>query len=72
MEAFGAVLGGYARLSDADAAMDLFQEFQERGGEPDNRLIDVAATACIRAGQFTRALQVADHSCIHSFSWPII
>lgn len=47
--------------------MDLFQEFQRLGGEPDDRLVDVAVTACIRAQQYKRALQV---SCSAALSFP--
>ena len=49
----------YARQGDADSAIFLFQQFQEDGGEPDDRLVNVTVTACIRARQFKRALQVS-------------
>lgn len=58
IEAYGAVLKAYGRIKDADSAMHLFKEFQDSGGEPDDRLVDDAVTACIRAKQFRRALQV--------------
>ena len=56
--AYGAVLKAYARLRDADSAMDLLEEFQNEGGEPDDILVDMAVTACVRGGQFKRALKV--------------
>ena len=56
--AYGAVLKAYARLRDPDSAMDLLEEFQNEGGEPDDNLVDMAVTACVRGGQFKRALKV--------------
>ena len=48
----------YARLNDATAALDLLAEFQQEGGRLDERMISMGVTACVRAGEFKRALKV--------------
>lgn len=52
----------YARLNDATAALDLLAEFQQEGGRPDERMISMGVTACVRAGEFRRALKVSSDS----------
>ena len=48
----------YARLNDATAALDLLAEFQQEGGILDDRMVSMGVTACVRAGEFKRALKV--------------
>ncbi len=50
----------YARLNDATAALDLLAEFQQEGGRPDERMISMGVTACVRAGEFKQALKVSN------------
>ena len=58
IEAYGALVKAYARLNDATAALDLLAEFQQEGGRLDERMISMGVTACVRAGEFKRALKV--------------
>lgn len=67
IQAYGAVVKAYTKRRDADAAIDCFYEYQDRGGEPDETLLDMVVTACVRAGEFKRALQVSNSSS-HPFS----
>ena len=58
MEATGAVLAGYARLQDTEAALGTLQAFVGAGGAPDNRMFDTLVDLCVRTGEFKRAMQV--------------
>lgn len=62
MEAYGAILNAYTRKNNAAAALDLLAEFKQQGGEPDVWLTSMTVTACVRAGEFRKALQVTCQS----------
>ena len=51
---------GYARLNQAEAALDVMREFWQYGGEPDERMFEVLVTLCVRTGEFRKALQVVN------------
>ena len=57
VEAAGAVLAGYARRGDAEAALDSLQRFARAGGAPDARMFDTLVDLCVRTGEFRRAMQ---------------
>ena len=48
---------GYARLNNAEAALDALREFWQQGGEPDNTMFEVLVNLCVRTGEFRKALQ---------------
>ncbi|KAL3156917.1 hypothetical protein ABBQ38_001179 [Trebouxia sp. C0009 RCD-2024] len=58
VEAFGATIKGYARLNNAEAALDVLREFWQQGGEPDDTMFEVLVNLCVRTGEFRKALQV--------------
>ena len=58
------VLQGYARLNNAEAALDVLREFWQQGGEPDDTMFEVLVNLCVRTGEFRKALQVSPHICI--------
>ena len=58
IEAFGAVVEGYAQQRDAEAALAVLKTFFEQGGEADARMYDIVVDVCVRAHKFQRALQV--------------
>jgi pentatricopeptide repeat protein len=58
VEAYGAMLKAYSRKNDVAAALDLVAEFRQQGGDPDERLISTTVTACVKGGEFRKALQV--------------
>ena len=58
IEAFGAVIEGYAKQRDAEAALAVLKTFFEQGGEADGRMYDLVVDVCVRAHKFQRALQV--------------
>ncbi|DBA92143.1 TPA: hypothetical protein ACH3X1_015865 [Trebouxia sp. C0004] len=58
VEAFGAIIKGYARLNQAEAALDVMRDFWQQGGEPDDSMFEVLVTLCVRTGEFRKALQV--------------
>ena len=49
---------GYARLNQAEAALDVMRDFWQQGGEPDDSMFEVLVTLCVRTGEFRKALQV--------------
>lgn len=49
---------GYARMNQAEAALDVMREFWQQGGEPDDSMFEVLVTLCVRTGEFRKALQV--------------
>ena len=53
-----AAVQGYARLNQAEAALDVMREFWQQGGEPDDSMFEVLVTLCVRTGEFRKALQV--------------
>ena len=53
-------LQGYARLNQAEAALDVMREFWQAGGEPDDSMFEVLVTLCVRTGEFRKALQVVN------------
>lgn len=58
MEAYGALLAGYARRRNTEAALSALQEFVERGGTPDAQMFDTVVDLCVCTGEFKRAMQV--------------
>ena len=58
LEAYGALVAGYARRKDADMALSALQDFFELGGEPDAQMFDTVLDVCVRTGRFRRAMQV--------------
>ena len=58
LEAYGALIAGYARRKDADLALSAFQDFFELGGQPDFQMFDTVLEVCVRTGHFRRAMQV--------------
>lgn len=57
-------LQGYARLNNAEAALDVLREFWQQGGEPDNSMFEVLVNLCVRTGEFRKALQVSQYKAI--------
>jgi hypothetical protein len=57
VEAYGAVVAGYARLRQVDAAVATVRAFHAVGGAPDVRMLDTLADLCVREGEFRRAWQ---------------
>ena len=55
---------GYARLNNAEAALDVLREFWQQGGEPDDSMFEVLVNLCVRTGEFRKALQVSQHMAI--------
>ncbi len=53
-----AAVQGYARLNQAEAALDVMRDFWQQGGEPDDSMFEVLVTLCVRTGEFRKALQV--------------
>lgn len=49
---------GYARLNQAEAALDVMRDFWQQGGDPDDSMFEVLVTLCVRTGEFRKALQV--------------
>ena len=62
VEAYGALLQAYTRKNNAVAALDLLAEFRQQGGEIDEWLVSMTVTACVRAGEFRKALRVRSSS----------
>lgn len=58
LEAYGALIAGYARRKDADLALSALQDFFELGGQPDFQMFDTVLEVCVRTGHFRRAMQV--------------
>ena len=63
LEAYGALVAGYARRKDADMALSALQDFFELGGQPDAQMFDTVLDVCVRTGRFRRAMQVCDSPC---------
>lgn len=59
IEAYGAVIEGYAKQQDADAALAVLKAFFLLGGEADSRMYDIVVDVCVRTHKFQRALQVS-------------
>lgn len=57
LEAYGALVAGYARRKDADMALSALQDFFELGGQPDAQMFDTVLDVCVRTGHFRRAMQ---------------
>ena len=55
---------GYARLNNAEAALDVLREFWQQGGEPDDSMFEVLVNLCVRTGEFRKALQVSQHIAV--------
>ena len=58
IEAFGAVMKGYAIQRNVDAVFDVLQEFRLKGGVPDDIMLDITVNVCVRNKQYKRAMQV--------------
>ena len=63
LEAYGALIAGYARRKDADLALSALQDFFELGGAPDAQMFDTVLDVCVRTGRFRRAMQVGALPC---------
>ena len=57
LEAYGALVAGYARRKDADMALSALQDFFELGGQPDAQMFDTVLDVCVRTGHYRRAMQ---------------
>jgi pentatricopeptide repeat protein len=66
LEAYGALLAGYARRKQTEAALSALQDFVQRGGTPDSIMFDTVVNLCVRTGEFRRAMQVASIPPLHS------
>ena len=62
LEAYGALVAGYARRKDADMALSALQDFFELGGQPDAQMFDTVLDVCVRTGHFRRAMQAGSFS----------
>ena len=58
MQAYGAIVAGFARQRDADAALDVFRRFLAAGGSPDKMMFDTLVSLCIKCEQYKSARQV--------------
>ena len=58
VEAYGAVIIGYAQQRNVDATLHCIHEFIAAGGRPDAYMFDSAVNVCVQAGQFKRGLSV--------------
>lgn len=58
VEAYGAVISAQSKQGNVDAALDLVRAFYQKGGEPDAGMFDALVDACVRTGEFNKALQV--------------
>ena len=58
VEAFGALVQGYARLRQVDAAVDAVRRYHAAGGVPDVRMLRALADVCVKMGEYKVAMQV--------------
>lgn len=58
VEAFGAVVAGYARQLAVAPAVAAVKRFHAAGGSPDAPMLDILANIAIRAGDYRVAMQV--------------
>jgi hypothetical protein len=58
VEAFGAVVTGYARQLAVAPAVAVVRRFHAAGGSPDAQMLDILANIAIRAGDYKVAMQV--------------
>jgi pentatricopeptide repeat protein len=57
VEAFGAVVTGYARLKLVAPAVQTVRRFNAAGGTPDVQMLDILVDLCVRTGEFKIAMQ---------------
>lgn len=57
VEAFGAVVTGYARLKLVAPAVQIVRRFNAAGGTPDVQMLDILVDLCVRTGEFKIAMQ---------------
>jgi len=57
VEAFGAVVTGYARLKLVAPAVQTVRRFNAAGGTPDVQMLDMLVDLCVRTGEFKIAMQ---------------
>jgi leucine-rich PPR motif-containing protein len=58
LEAYGAVVAGYARQVAVGPAVAVVRRFHAAGGSPDAPMLDILANIAIRAGDYKVAMQV--------------
>ena len=51
---------GYARVNNAEAALDAMREFWQQGGNPDDHMFEELVNLCVRTGEFRKALQASN------------
>ena len=57
MEAYGAVVAGYARQLAVGPAVAAVKRFHASGGSPDAAMLDILANIAIRSGDYRVAMQ---------------
>ncbi len=58
VEAFGALVAGYARMRQVEAAVDAVRRYHAAGGAPDVHMLRSLADVCVRMGEYKVAMQV--------------
>lgn len=64
MEAYGALVAGYARLRMVTPAVDAVRRYHSAGGSPDVRMLESLADVCVRQGEYKVALQVRQETVL--------
>jgi pentatricopeptide repeat protein len=62
VQAYGAIVAGFARQRDANAALDIFKHFIAAGGAPDKMMFDTLLSLCIKCEEYKSARQVCGPS----------
>ena len=62
VQAYGAIVAGFARQRDANAALDIFRHFIAAGGAPDKMMFDTLLSLCIKCEEYKSARQVCSPS----------
>lgn len=63
VEAYGALVAGYARLRQVRAAVGAVRRYHGAGGSPDVRMLRALADVCVREGEYKVAMQVGVLAC---------
>lgn len=58
VEAYGALVAGYARLRQAQPALGAVRRYHAAGGAPDKRMLETLADVSLRVGEYKVAMQV--------------
>lgn len=57
VEAYGAIVSGYARLKQVKSVVNTVRRFHAAGGIPDQKMLNQLVDVCIYAGEFKLAMQ---------------